>query len=58
MTQARIQLLAKGEVMKIVENNVLLPQAAHVSDRMPRTRVLQPALVDILYTVSVPVGSL
>ena len=26
--QARIQLLAKGEVVKIMENNVLLPQAA------------------------------
>ena len=42
-TQARIQLLAKGEVVKIMENNVLLPQAANVSDRMPRKRVPQPA---------------
>ena len=41
--QARIQLLAKGEVVKIMENNVLLPQAANVSDRMPRKRVPQPA---------------
>ena len=43
MLQARIQLLAKGEVVKIMENNVLLPQAANVSDRMPRKRVPQPA---------------
>ena len=42
-TQARIQLLAKGEVVKIMENNVLLPQAANISDRMPRKRVPQPA---------------
>ena len=41
--QARIQLLAKGEVAKIMENNVWLPQAANVSDRMPRKRVPQPA---------------
>ena len=41
--QARIQLLAKEEVMKIMENNVLLPQEANVSDRMPRKRVPQPA---------------
>ena len=41
--QARIQLLAKGEVVKVMENNVLLPQAANVSDRMPRKRVPQPA---------------
>ena len=43
--QARIQLLAKGEVVKIMENrpNVLLPQAANVSDRIPRKRVPQPA---------------
>ena len=41
--QARIQLLAKGEVVKIMENNVFLPQAANVSDRMPRKRVPQPA---------------
>ena len=33
--QARIQLLAKGEVVKIMENNV--------SDHMPRKRVPQPA---------------
>ena len=26
-----------------MENSVLLPQAANVSDRMPRKRVLQPA---------------
>ena len=44
-TQARIQLLAKGEVVKIMENrpNVLLPQAANGRDRMPRKRVPQPA---------------
>ena len=41
--QARIQLLAKGEVVKIMENKKKLPQAANVSDRMPRTRVPQPA---------------
>ena len=41
--QARIQLLAKGEVVKTMENNVFLPQAANVSDRMPRKRVPQPA---------------
>ena len=41
--QARIQLLAKGEVVKIMENNVLLPQEANVSDRMQRKRVPQPA---------------
>ena len=41
--QARIQLVAKGEVVKIMDNNVLLPQAANVSDRMPRKRVPQPA---------------
>ena len=41
--QARIQVLAKGEVVKIMENNVFLPQAANVSDRMPRKRVPQPA---------------
>ena len=41
--QARIQLLAKGEVVKIMENKVLLPQAANFSDRMPRKRVPQPA---------------
>ena len=35
--------MAKGEVVKIMENNVLLPQAANVSDRKPRKRVLQPA---------------
>ncbi len=35
--------MAKGEVAKIMENNVLLPQAANVSDRMPRKRVPQPA---------------
>ena len=29
--------------MKIMENNVFLPQAANVSDRMPRKRVPQPA---------------
>ena len=36
--QARIQLFAKGEVVKIMENNVLLPQAANVSDRIPGTK--------------------
>ena len=36
--QARIQLLAKGEVVKIMENNVFLPQVANVSDRMPGTK--------------------
>ena len=41
--QARIQLLAKWEVVKIMENNVLLPQAANVSDSMPRKRIPQPA---------------
>ena len=41
--QARIQILAKGEVVKIMENNVLLPQAVNDSDRMPRKRVPQPA---------------
>ena len=41
--QARIQLLAKGEVVKIMENIVLLPKAANISDRMPRKRVPQPA---------------
>ena len=41
--QARIQLVAKGEVVKIMDNNVLLPHAANVSDRMPRKRVPQPA---------------
>ena len=51
--QARIQLLAKGEVVKIMEYNVLLPQAANVTDCMPRKRVPQPArmsfyIVDIL----------
>ena len=40
-SQARIQRLAKGEVVKIMENNVLLPQAANVSDRMPRKRQLR-----------------
>ena len=29
--------------MKIMENNVFLPQAPNVSDRMPRKRVPQPA---------------
>ena len=54
-----MQLLAKGEVVKIMENNVLLPQAANVSDRMPRKRVPQPARMSFSgYTVSVPVGSL
>ena len=43
MHQARIQLLAKGEVVKIMENNVLLPQAENVSDRMPGKRVPQTA---------------
>ena len=43
MSQARIQLLAKGQVVKIMGNNVLLPQAANVSDRMPRKRVPQTA---------------
>ena len=43
LIQARIQLLAKGEVVKIMENNVLLPQAANVSDRIPRKLVPQPA---------------
>ena len=59
--QARIQLLAKGEVVKMMENNgVFLPQAANVSDRMPRKRVPQPARMRFSgYTiVSVPVGSL
>ena len=42
-TVTRIQLLAKGEVVKIMENKVLLPQATNVSDRMPRKRVPQPA---------------
>ena len=45
LIQARIQLLAKGEVVKIMENNVFwffLLQAANVSDRMPRKRVPQP----------------
>ena len=37
--------MAKGEVVKIMENNVLLPQAAHVSDRMPRKRIPQPARI-------------
>ena len=41
--QARIQLLTKGEVVKIMENNFFLSQAAKVSDRMPRKRVPQPA---------------
>ena len=41
--QARIQVLAKGEVVKIMENSVLLPQAANVSDSMPRKRVTQPS---------------
>ena len=50
--QARIQLLAKGEVVKIMENNVLLPQAANVSDRMPRKRVPQPACMSFSgYTI-------
>ena len=43
ISQAQIQLLAKGEVVKIMENNFFLPQAANVSDRMPRKRVPQPA---------------
>ena len=43
--QARIQLLGKGEVVKIMENNVFLPQAANASDRMPRKRVPQPARI-------------
>ena len=42
ISQARIQLLAKGEVVKIMETNVFL-QAANVSDHMPRKRVPQPA---------------
>ena len=60
LIQARIQLLAKGEVVKMMENNVFLPQAANVSDRMPRKRVPQPARMRFSgYTiVSVPVGSL
>ena len=41
--QVRIQLLAKGEVVKMMENKVFLPQTANVSDRMPRKRVPQPA---------------
>ena len=41
LVQARIQLLAKGEVVKIMENNFFLPQAANVTDRMPRKRVPQ-----------------
>ena len=50
--QARIQLLAKGEVVKIMENNVFLPQAANVSDRMPRKRVPQPARISFSgYTI-------
>ena len=59
--QARIQLLAKGEVVKMMENNVFfLPRAANVSDRIPRKRVPQPARMRFSgYTiVSVPVGSL
>ena len=43
--QARIQLLAKGEVVKIMENKVLLPQEANVSHRMPRKRVPQPSRI-------------
>ena len=46
--QARIQLLAKGEVVKIMENNILLPQAANVSDRMPQKRVPQPTKVKFM----------
>ena len=50
--QARIQLLAKGEVVKIMENNVLLPQAANASDRMPRKRVPEPARISFSgYTI-------
>ena len=44
-SQARIQLLAKGEVVKIMENKILLPQAANVSDRMPQKRVPHPTKV-------------
>ena len=42
LLQVRIQLLA-GEVVKIMEKTVFLPQAANVSDRVPRKRVPQPA---------------
>ena len=57
--QARIQLLAKGEVVKkIMENNVLLPQAANVSDRMPRKRVPQPARIDGECTSWEPIGGI
>ena len=41
--QPRMQLLTKGEVVKIKENNGFLPQAANGSDSMPRKRVPQPA---------------
>ena len=38
--------------MKIMENNVFLPQAANVSDRMPRKRVPQPARMNFSgYTI-------
>ena len=46
---ARIQLLVKGEVVKIMENNVVLPQVANVNDRMPRKRVPQPARMCLIY---------
>ena len=52
VNQARIQLLAKGEVVKVMENNVFLPQAANVSDRMPRKRVPQQARMSLSgYTI-------
>ena len=38
--------MAKGEVVKIMENKVFLPQAANVSDRMPRKQVPQPGRVN------------
>ena len=41
-----------------MENNVLLPQAANVSDRMPRKRVPQPARIDSECTSWEPIGGI
>ena len=53
--------MAKGEVVKIMENNVFLPQAANVSDRMPRKLVPQPArmsFIDSECTSWEPIGGI
>ena len=44
--------------MKIMENNVLLPQAANASDLMPRKRVPQPSRMSFSeYTIDSDITS-